>query len=133
MAIELLSPAGNYEKLVTAFSYGADAAYMGLTSFSLRKNAGNFSEKEIEEVKEIKRLSGKKIYCTMNILFHQNQIEKVMNMKDEISAWPFDAFIISDIGLVPFLQKNFPERERKSGNAHGFRLYFSEKSDIFPF
>ena len=111
MAIELLSPAGNYEKLVTAFSYGADAAYMGLTSFSLRKNAGNFSEKEIEEVKEIKRLSGKKIYCTMNILFHQNQIEKVMNMKDEISAWPFDAFIISDIGLVPFLQKNFPERE----------------------
>ena len=64
-----------------------------------------------DELKEIKRLSGKKIYCTMNILFHQNQIEKVMNMKDEISAWPFDAFIISDIGLVPFLQKNFPERE----------------------
>ena len=111
MGIELLSPAGNIEKLRTAFNYGADAAYMGMTEFSLRKNAGNFSEKEIEEVKEIKRLSGKKIYCTMNILFHQNQIEKVMNMKDEISAWPFDAFIISDIGLVPFLQKNFPERE----------------------
>lgn len=111
MGIELLSPAGNIEKLRTAFNYGADAAYMGMTEFSLRKNAGNFSEKEIEEVKEIKRLSGKKIYCTMNILFHQNQIEKVMNMKDEISAWPFDAFIISDIGLIPFLQKNFPERE----------------------
>ena len=38
MAIELLSPAGNYDKLRTAFSYGADAAYMGMTEFSLRRN-----------------------------------------------------------------------------------------------
>ena len=44
MAIELLSPAGNYDKLVAAFSYGADAAYMGMTEFSLRHNAGNFSD-----------------------------------------------------------------------------------------
>lgn len=44
MSIELLAPAGNYEKLETALAYGADAAYMGLTKFSLRKNATNFTD-----------------------------------------------------------------------------------------
>ena len=111
MAIELLSPAGNYEKLVTAFSYGADAAYMGLTSFSLRKNAGNFSQEEIEKVKKLKEKSGKRIYCTMNILFSEKQIEALHEMRDEIASWPFDAFIVSDLGTVPFFRKNFPDKE----------------------
>lgn len=111
MAIELLSPAGNYDKLVAAFSYGADAAYMGMTEFSLRHNAGNFSQEEIEKVKALKEKTGKRLYCTLNILFHQRDMEKIQTMVDEIRSWPFDAFIISDIGLVPFLKKNFPERE----------------------
>ena len=70
MAIELLAPAGNAEKLRTAFAYGADAAYMGLTEFSLRKNAGNFSEAELMEVSKLRRETGKRIYCTMNIIYH---------------------------------------------------------------
>ncbi len=111
MAIELLSPAGNIEKLETAFLYGADAAYMGLTSFSLRKNAGNFGEKEKERVRELKAKTGKKLYCTMNILFHEKQIEELLLMKEEIKTWPFDAFIVSDIGTVDFLKTNFPEKE----------------------
>ncbi len=111
MAIELLSPAGNAEKLETAFAYGADAAYMGLTEFSLRKNAGNFSDSELEKVRALKENTGKRIYCTMNILFHEDQIRKLQTMKDEIARWPFDAFIVSDIGTVPFLRKNFPEKE----------------------
>lgn len=111
MAIELLSPAGNYEKLKTAFSYGADACYMGLTSFSLRANAGNFSEKELEEVRRLKAETGKKLYCTMNIIFKESQLDQLEGMKDEIALWPFDAFIISDIGLVPFFKKYFPEKE----------------------
>ena len=52
--IELLSPAGNVEKLKTAINFGADACYMGLTNYSLRKNAGNFKEDELEEVKYFK-------------------------------------------------------------------------------
>lgn len=111
MAIELLAPAGNYEKLVTTFNYGADAAYMGLTSFSLRANAGNFSEKDIENVLALKKETGKKLYCTMNIVFKEGQIEKLHTMRDEIAKWPFDAYIVSDIGAVPFLKKNFPEKE----------------------
>lgn len=109
--IELLSPAGNIEKLRTAINYGADACYMGLSEFSLRANAGNFSPEELEEVRRIKRESGKKLYCAMNILFKEDQIEKLYTMKDEIASWPFDAFIISDIGLVDFFQKYLPDRD----------------------
>ena len=129
MAIELLSPAGNYDKLRAAFSYGADAAYMGMTEFSLRRNAGNFSEEEIEKVRALKEKTGKRLYCTMNILFHQRDIEKIQTMADEIRKWPFDAFIISDIGLVPFLKNNFPERElhlstqASSMNSESVKMY----------
>ena len=110
MAIELLSPAGNYEKLETAFNFGADAAYMGMTEFSLRANAGNFSQEEAEKVRRLKEKTGKKVYCTLNILFKESQMEKLLTLKDEIASWPFDAFIVSDIGTVPFLKKNFPDR-----------------------
>ena len=110
MAIELLSPAGNYEKLETAFNYGADAAYMGMTEFSLRANAGNFSQEEVDKVKALKEKTRKKVYCTLNILFKESQMEKLHSMKDEIASWPFDAFIVSDIGTVPFLKKNFPDK-----------------------
>ena len=129
--IELLSPAGNYDKLVTAFSYGADAAYMGMTEFSLRRNAGNFSPEEIEKVRQLKEKTGKRLYCTMNILFHQRDMERIQTMADEIRSWPFDAFIISDIGLVPFLQKNFPDREMhlstqaSSINSESVKMYKS--------
>ncbi|MDD7161736.1 MAG: U32 family peptidase [Candidatus Ornithospirochaeta sp.] len=109
--MELLSPAGNYEKLATAFNYGADAAYMGMTEFSLRANAGNFSIEEAEKVRALKAKTGKKVYCTLNILFREKQMEKLLSEKDEIGSWPFDAFIVSDIGTVPFLRKNFPEKE----------------------
>ena len=68
---ELLSPAGNLEKLKTAYSYGADACYMGLEHFSLRANADNFSEKDITEVKQIKSKNNKRLYLALNILFAQ--------------------------------------------------------------
>ena len=109
--LELLSPAGNIEKLRTAINYGADACYMGLKDFSLRANAGNFSDSEMEEVRKIKSESGKKLYCAMNILFKEDQIEKLYTMRNEIASWPFDAFIISDIGLVDFFQKYLPDRD----------------------
>lgn len=111
MAMELLSPAGNIEKMETAFNFGADAVYMGLERFSLRANADNFGEDEINRVISLKREKNKKIYCTMNILFKESQIEQLYRMKDEIEAWPFDAFLVSDIGLVPFFQKYFPNRQ----------------------
>lgn len=129
MSIELLSPAGNYEKLKTAYDYGADAAYMGLEEFSLRANADNFREQDLDKVRELKKKTGKKLYLAMNIIFHEDQIEKLHTMLDTLKAWPVDAFIVSDLGTVPFLQKNFPNRElhlstqASSINSESVKMY----------
>lgn len=111
MPIELLAPAGNIEKLRTAFNFGADAAYMGLTSFSLRKNAGNFTAGDLEQAAELKRKTGKKLYCTMNILFSEEQIRQAEELIPTLKDSPFDAFIITDLGLVRLFQKHLPDRE----------------------
>lgn len=110
MAIELLSPAGNADKLRTAIGYGADACYMGLSRYSLRKNAGNFDESELEEVKRIKAETGAKLYCTMNIIFSEQQIQDVKALLPTLKDSPFDAFIITDLGLVPLFKKYLPEK-----------------------
>lgn len=130
-SIELLSPAGSLEKLKVAYDYGADAAYMGLREFSLRANAENFSDNELEEVKRLKKEKGKKLYGALNIIFKESQLDRLYEMKEDIAKWPFDAFIISDIGLVPFLKKNFPERELHLStqasciNSESARMYYS--------
>ena len=65
--VELLAPAGNMEKLLTAFHFGADAVYIAGKSFGLRAFADNFDEKEMVEAIDIAHALGKKVYVTVNI------------------------------------------------------------------
>ncbi|MFA5699566.1 MAG: U32 family peptidase [Sphaerochaeta sp.] len=106
MSVELLSPAGNLEKLRLALAYGADAAYLGFSPFSLRTNAGNFSDADLIDVIALKQSSGKKLYCTINMLFDQNRMALLNETLPEIKKWPFDGFIISDLGVIPLLRKH---------------------------
>jgi putative protease len=110
VSVELLSPAGNLEKLRLAFEYGADAAYMGLSDFSLRANARNFTEKDLQEVSRLKQSSGKRLYGTFNMIFNEQKLSSLKEQMESIRAWPFDAFIISDLALVPILQNALGER-----------------------
>ena len=112
MSIELLSPAGNVEKLYYAYAYGADAAYIGLKKFSLRVKADNFYEDEYKKVIELKKqFPGKRLHCALNISFHNHDIDNFLANIDYFKAYPIDAFIVQDIGMVPILQKYFPEAE----------------------
>lgn len=111
---ELVSPAGNLEKLTYAWEYGADAAYIGIGNFSLRTRADNFTGNDYQSIKELKEkyLSKgiqKKLFCALNISFHNNDIKKFENAIPYFKNYPFDAFIIQDIGLVETIKKNFPE------------------------
>lgn len=107
--IELLSPAGNVEKLYYAYSYGADAAYIGLKKFSLRVKADNFYEDEYKKVIELKKkFPGKKLHCALNISFHNRDIDNFISNLDYFKSYPIDAFIVQDLGIVPILQKHFP-------------------------
>ncbi len=107
--MELLSPAGNIEKLKYAYRYGADAAYIGLNNFSLRAKADNFSFEEAGELTAVK--GNKRLYCALNIYFFDEDIDLLRGRLSVIKKYPFDAFIISDIGIAPLLKDNFPDTE----------------------
>jgi len=64
---ELLAPAGNFDKLVTAIHYGADAVYLGGKAFSLRAKAGNFTDEQMREAVGYAHARKVKIYVTINI------------------------------------------------------------------
>ena len=107
--MELVSPAGNVEKLGYAYAYGADAAYIGLKRFSLRVKADNFYDDEYKTVNNLKKqYPGKKLFCALNISFHNADIDNFLAEIDYFKSYPFDAFIVQDIGMVRTIQKHFP-------------------------
>lgn len=107
--IELLSPAGDLEKLRIAYLYGADACYIGGKDYSLRANANNFSTNEIKEAVSFAHNLGKKIYVTLNIIFHNEDLEGVTKYLKELSKAKVDAVIISDVFLIDIIKKETPD------------------------
>ena len=109
--IELLSPAGDLSRLKVALLYGADAVYLGGQSYSLRANATNFSIDEIKEGCEFAHKLGKKVYQTVNIVFHNEDIDGIYDyLKDCVNAG-VDAFIVSDPFIINYIVNNFPNVE----------------------
>lgn len=105
--MELLAPAGNIEKLLYAYAYGADAAYIGIKNFSLRTRADNFNTDEYVKVRELK--GDKKLYGALNIFFRNQDIRRLEENIEYLKEYPFDAFIISDIGILPLLRRHYPD------------------------
>jgi putative protease len=105
--IELLSPAGTLEKLTYAYTYGADAAYVGMQDFSLRTRAGNITEDDIDSLKRIK--GEKKLFAAVNSYMHEKDIGLLKEKLELLGRYPFDAFIVSDIGAAHILKNHFGE------------------------
>ena len=104
--IELLAPAGNLEKLKVAFQYGASACYIGGKEFSLRANATNFSLDEIREAASIAHEWGKKIYVTVNIVFHNEDVDGLISYLKELEKACVDAIIVSDPFIISLVKEN---------------------------
>lgn len=97
---ELLAPAGDFIKLEIAFMYGADAIYCGGKNFSLRANAKNFSNEELQKAVDIAHKLGKKVYITVNIVFHDenfNGLDEYLKFLNDIKV---DGIIASDISVI---------------------------------
>ena len=107
MKVELLSPAGDLERLKIACIYGADAIYIGGRDYSLRANADNFSLEDIKEGCKFAHELGKKVYLTLNIVFHNEDIDGVYDYIRSVVEAGIDAFIVSDLFLVRYIKKNF--------------------------
>jgi len=82
--IELLAPAGDLEKLKIAYLYGADACYIGGQNYSLRANANNFSLEDIKKASEYAHKLNKKLYVTVNIIFHNEDLEGLTEYLKEL-------------------------------------------------
>lgn len=104
--IELLSPAGDLERLKFAFLYGADAVYIGGKNYSMRANATNFSNEEIEEACGIAHSLGKKVYVTVNIVFHNDNFEGLLAYLRKLEDFGVDAIIVSDMAVLDLVKKN---------------------------
>lgn len=98
--IEVLSPAGDLERLKWALMYGADAVYIGGYNYSLRANANNFSIQDITEGVAFAHSLGKKVYVTVNILFHNEDLEGLTEYLTTLSDIGVDAFIVSDLAVI---------------------------------
>ncbi|HWP68361.1 MAG TPA: peptidase U32 family protein [Rectinemataceae bacterium] len=124
--MELLAPAGSAEKLRYAYRYGADAAYIGLPLFSLRAQAENIDDADSlapEKIGAIKKAfsaggpaglpihGGRKLYCAANIYFHDDDLSALEKALPRIAEYPFDAFIVSDLGTYDILRRRFPEAD----------------------
>ena len=109
--IELLSPAGDLERLKVTLLYGADAVYIGGEKYSLRANATNFSIDEIREGCLFAHKLGKRVHLTLNIVFHNEDMEGVKEyIKDVVNAG-IDAFIVSDPFIISYIKETYPDVE----------------------
>ena len=109
--IELLSPAGDLERLKVTLLYGADAVYIGGEKYSLRANAVNFTLDQIKEGCEFAHKLGKKVYLTLNIVFHNEDMEGVEEYIKQVVDCGIDAFIVSDPFIISHIKKNYPSVE----------------------
>lgn len=107
--IELLSPAGNRERLEYALAYGADAVYMAGSRYSLRAFADNFEPDELKSALELVHSKGKKAYITVNIYAHNSDIDGMEDYFRFLYDIGADAVLASDLGVLEAAKKGAPE------------------------
>lgn len=105
---ELLAPAGNYEKLITAVHYGADAVYFGGKRFSLRAKAGNFDDQTMRQGVQFAHENGVKVYVTVNIIAHNQDLDGLDQYLHTLKDLAVDGIIISDPGILSYARKCVP-------------------------
>ena len=132
--IELLSPAGDLERLKVTLLYGADAVYIGGEKYSLRANANNFSLDEIREGCLFAHKLGKKVHLTLNIVFHNEDMSGVFQYIDDVVDCGIDAFIVSDPFLISYIKKKYTNCEvhlsTQNSTTNYKSIQFFEKQGI---
>ncbi|WP_142414494.1 peptidase U32 family protein [Hathewaya massiliensis] len=108
---ELLAPAGNLEKLMTAIDFGADAVYLGGNKLNLRAFANNFDSEELKTGIEYAHTRGKRVYVTLNVFPHNEDLEGLEEYLLELYNLGVDAIIVSDPGIIMTAREVAPDLE----------------------
>lgn len=109
--IELLAPAGDFEKLKTAIYFGADAVYFAGKNYGLRAYGTNFDTMSIKDTMEYIHAHGKKGYVTLNVYARHNDFDGLKDYVQSLVDAKVDAVIISDLGIFSYVHSNFPNLE----------------------
>ncbi len=107
--MEILAPAGNKENLIAAINGGANAVYLGLTDFSARKSADNFSLDDLKFAINYAKTFNVKVYLTVNTLVKNSEIKSFIDTIIKAYSLGVDAFILQDIFLGKYLKKLLPK------------------------
>ena len=105
MKYELLLPAGDLERLKVAIDYGADAVYIGGTSYSLRANANNFSLDEIKEAVSYAHKRNKRVYVTVNMIFHNEDLVNLDEYLINLDKIGVDSLIVCDFAVIEAIKR----------------------------
>ncbi len=108
---ELLSPAGDFEKLKAAVRYGADAVYLAGEAFGMRTASANFSDEELAEAVEYAHERGVKLYVTVNVMPRDSEYAELERFLKYLDSIRVDAMIISDMGVFSLAKEAAPNVE----------------------
>ncbi len=108
---EILSPAGNFEKMKAAILYGADAVYLAGNMFGMRQAADNFTTEELHEAAEYTHERGKKLYLTVNTMPRSRQYPILKKYISDIKSVGVDACIVADLGVLSVIKDIIPDME----------------------
>lgn len=108
---ELLSPAGNFEKMKAALRFGADAVYLAGNCFGMRSAADNFTNDELREAVAYAHERGKKVYLTVNTMPRGYEYPRLREYLTDLRDCPFDAMIVADLGVFATIREILPDME----------------------
>ena len=108
---EILSPAGNFEKMKSAILYGADAVYLAGRIFGMRAAADNFSLEELDEAVKYAHERGVRVYLTVNTMPREHEYPKLREYFASLKNIDIDALIIADIGVLSIAREMLPDIE----------------------
>ena len=108
---EVLAPAGDFERLVAAVQYGADAVYLGGKDFGMRASPMNFTEEELVRAVDFCHRQGVKVYVTCNILPREEDLAGLPTYLHFLCDAGVDALIVADIGVMMLCRREIPQME----------------------
>ena len=122
---ELLSPAGDWEKLKMAVAYGADAVYLAGTAFGMRSFAGNFTDEELPRAVKHAHDRGVKVHVTVNTMPRSGEVEQLPAHLERLNDAGVDALIVADLGAFTLARKYAPRCQRHISTQQSIANYAS--------
>ena len=126
--LELLSPAGDMERLKMAVLYGADAVYLAGTDFGMRAFAGNFTPEELPKAVKFAHDHGVKAHVTVNIMPRNDEIAQLPAYLEQLDDAGVDALIVADLGAFMMAGKYAPHCERHISTQQSIANYACAQS-----